>query len=304
MVTPPRAYVFERERWVVRWGEWCLYALAYGFRIVTWPVPIWTLSGAFAPLGGLLARIVAKPRRRAEANLALVWPDRSAAERRRIVTGAGCAFMRLCVEYAHLDRWARTVRLETEGVAHLTEAADAGRGVVLVTAHYGNWEAIRLAALGAGVETGIIYRPFNNRYLDRYALNLITCAGGPVLQKGKTGVRELVTHLRRGGAILILVDQRTSGAPFLPFLGMPAETVLVAANLARLGGAALIPARARRVVERRCFDVRFETPVTVREPQAMMTEVNDRIGSWIEACPDQWLWFHRRWKTNTRSRGS
>jgi KDO2-lipid IV(A) lauroyltransferase len=72
--------------------------------------------------------------------------------------------------------------------------------------------------------------------------------------------------------------------------------------MARRTGAALIPVRAARNVPARRFDVTFEAPVTGDDPRAMMAEVNRRIGAWIEAAPEQWFWFHRRWRSTARSR--
>lgn len=301
-MTAETGYLWTRDRWHVRAREWILFALAYGFRFVTRPIGVWTLGAAAAPIGALVARLVPGFRRRASANLALVWSDRPAAERRRLIGAAGASFARLCVEYAHLDRFARGLKLDIRGAEVLAEARAAGRGAVLVTAHYGNWEAVRLAARAAGIECGIIYRAFNNRYLDRFTLRLIRLAGEPVLQKGRTGMRELVRHVRAGGAILILVDQRNSGAPFLPFLGQPAETVTAAAALAKATRAPLVTTVARRDSRARSFEVRFERPVEVSDPEAAMAEVNARIGAWIEEEPDQWFWFHRRWRANRRSR--
>jgi Kdo2-lipid IVA lauroyltransferase/acyltransferase len=291
-----------RDRWTTRAGEWLLYALIIGARWLSWPVPTWTLTGFCAPIGGVVAASVPSFRRRAEANLALVWPDRTPAERRRIIRATGAQFFRLGLEYARLDRLARELAIEVEGGDHLAAARAAGRGAVLATAHYGNWEAVRLAAHRLGCETGIIYRPLNNRYLDRFALRLLACAGRPVLQKGRQGMRQLVAHVSRGGFVMILVDQRNTGTPFIDFLGRPAETATAAAELAVRTGAALIPVRATRNVEARRFDVSFEAPVTGGDPRAMMAEVNRRIGAWIEAAPEQWCWFHRRWRTTMLSR--
>ena len=296
------SYFQARDRWRTRAGEWVLFAIARSLRWLTWFVPIWWLTGALAPLGGLVAVLVPGFRRRAAENVALVWPDRSEAEQRRIVRGAGAHFTRLMVEYAHLDRFARQVEITAAGVEHLTAAKAAGKGAVLVTAHYGNWEAARLAALRADCPTGIIFRPFNNRYLTRFTMNLIPCCGEPVLQKGARGMRQLVSHVARGGFVMILVDQRNSGAPYIDFMGYPAETVTAAADLAHRTGAALIPARAVRNVAARRFDVEFEAPITGDDPMAMMREVNDRIGAWVEEHPGQWLWFHRRWRSTIRSR--
>lgn len=290
-------YRRTRERWDVRAREWLLFALARSFRWLTRPVPLWALSGFCAPIGGALALAVPGFRRRAEANMALVRPGLTAAERRRLIRAAGASFTRLGVEYARLDRLLGEAALEIRGAEHIRAARAAGRGAVLVTAHYGNWEAARLAAMRLGAETGIIYRAFNNRYLDRYALGLIADAGRPVLQKGRRGVRRLIGHVEDGGFVLILVDQRNTGAPPIAFLGHPAETATAAADLALRTGAALIPVRGARNVAARRFDVSFEPPVTGGDPVAMMAEVNRRIGAWIDEAPEQWFWFHRRWRT-------
>jgi KDO2-lipid IV(A) lauroyltransferase len=289
-------YHRQRDRWRTRAAERVLFALARGFRWLTWPVPDWRLTGLCAPIGGALAVAVPSFRRRAEDNLALVRPELSARERHRLVRAAGAEFTRLMVEYARLDRFLRDLSVETIGAGHLLAAREAGRGAVLVSAHYGNWEAARIAALRLGCETGIIYRAFNNRYLDRFTLDLIPVAGRPVLQKGRQGMRQLVRHVGRGGFVMVLVDQRTTGAPLIDFLGRPAETATAPAELALKTGAALIPVRATRNAAARRFDVSFEPPVTGSDARAMMAEVNRRIGAWVEERPEQWFWFHRRWR--------
>jgi Kdo2-lipid IVA lauroyltransferase/acyltransferase len=296
------SYHRSRHRRSVRAGEWLLAALAWSFRWATWPVPLWTLSGMLAPLGGALALAVPGYRRRAEENLALVWPDRPPAERRRIVRGAGAQFTRLMVEYSRLDRALPKLDIRVSGAEHLLAARAAGRGAILVTAHFGNWETARMAALGLGCETGIVIRAFNNRHFRRHTPWLISVAGRPVLQKGWQGMRGVRSHVAHGRFVLILVDQRNSGAPFIDFLGRPAETSTGAARVALSTGAALIPVRAVRNVAARRFEGTFEAPVTGNDARGMMAEVNRRLGAWIEADPEQWFWFHRRWRTTTRSR--
>jgi len=296
------SHYMVRDRWSTRAGEWSLFAIAWAFRWLTWPAGTWTLAGAMAALGGCVALGVPGFRRRAERNLTRVWPDMPREARRRVVREAGAEFARTMAEYARLDRCVREWRLEVEGLAHLETARTVGKGAVLVTAHYGNWEAARLAALKADCETGIIYRPLNNRYLDRFARDLLPCMGAPVLQKGRKGMRDLVAHVAGGGFAMILVDQRNSGAPWLRFLGHPAETVTAVADLARRTGAALIPVRAVREAADRCFRVSFEPPVAGGDAEEAMQRVNDRISAWIEERPEQWFWFHRRWRTTIRSR--
>ncbi|MEM1344630.1 MAG: lysophospholipid acyltransferase family protein [Pseudomonadota bacterium] len=298
----PTGYVWTRDRFSVRAGEWLAFAAAWSFRTLTWAVPIWRLSAALAPLGGWIALWLPAAKGRIEENLIHVWPDLTPKARRTIRTEAGRQFLRLCIEYAHLDRWAKSVRIETQGAEHIEAVRESTKGAILVTAHYGNWEAIRLAARAHGVECGIVYRAFNNRYLDRFTQNLIPCAGTPVMTKGRVGMRSMLKHVRQGGSVLILVDQRNSGAPFLPFLGRPAETVTVAASLARTTGAALIPAIARRNAVSERFEVAFASAIETQDDTQAMTAVNARLSAWIEAEPGQWFWFHRRWRSTTRSR--
>lgn len=301
---PPKttSHFVRKDLWITRAAEWSMYAIAWFLRWATWPIGTWTLAGLTAPVGAAAMMAVPSVRRRALDNLAHVWPERSIAERRAIAWEAARQFTRLATEYARLDRVVRKAEIRAEGTEHLVRAKAAGKGVVLVSAHFGNWEAARVAAREAGCETGIIYRAFNNRYLDRFTMDLIPCAGTPVLQKGRQGMRQLVAHVTGGGAVMILVDQRNSGAPWLDFLGQPAETVTAAADLAHRTGAALVPARAVRNVDERRFDVSFEPAITAATPHEMMQIVNDRLSNWIRDDPGQWFWFHRRWRSTLRSR--
>ncbi|MEM9045097.1 MAG: lysophospholipid acyltransferase family protein [Pseudomonadota bacterium] len=293
------SYVTDKDKWLTRATEWVMYASAWSFRFLTWPLNTWTLTRSLAPLGGLAAWMIPAARQRIIENVDHVWPGLTPAEKKIFVKANGAQTLCLFVEYSRLDKVLREVGIQVDGEEHLRERPD-GKGAILVTAHFGNWEAVRFAAKSMGQECGIIYRAFNNRFLDRFTLNLIPAAGEPVLQKG-TGMRQLFAHVRKGGVVMILVDQRNSGAPYLDFLGKPAETVLAAAELAQRTGAALIPTVAVRDLAGRKFNVTFEEPVTGDDPQKMMQEVNDRIGAWVAEAPDQWFWLHRRWRTTKRS---
>ncbi|MEM8791809.1 MAG: lysophospholipid acyltransferase family protein [Pseudomonadota bacterium] len=293
------SYVTDRDKWLTRATEWVMYASAWTFRYLTWPLNTWTLTRMFAPLGGWLAWKLPYARDRIIENVDHVWPGLDDTEKEVFVRANGAQTMCLFIEYSRLDKVLREIAIEVDGEEHLRER-ERGKGAIIVTAHFANWEAIRFAAKSMGCECGIIYRAFNNRYLDRFTLDLIPAAGEPVLQKG-TGMRGLFAHVRRGGVVMILVDQRNSGAPFLDFLGKPAETVVAAAELAHRTGAALIPAVAHRDLKDRRFRVTFEEPVTGDEPIAMMQAVNDRLSAWVQETPDQWFWLHRRWRTTERS---
>ncbi|SES67675.1 lysophospholipid acyltransferase family protein [Oceanicella actignis] len=268
---------------------------------LTRPGPLDATRNAAGRAGAALIPLLAPARKRAYANMALVRPDWDEARRREVLRAMGDNLARLSVEHLRMaELAARPELFEVSGAEHLTRAARAGRGVVLVSAHFGNWEAIRLAARRLGAPSALIYRAFNNPSVDRIVQGMVREAGEPVLHKGRAGSRALLRHVAQGGAALILVDQRQTGAPLLPFLGREAETALAAAELARRFGAALIPARGRRRADGLGFDVAFEEPVPHGAPEAMMAEVNARISDWILRDPGQWFWLHRRWKLRPR----
>lgn len=216
---------------------------------------------------------------------------------RSVIAGVGDNFARVLVEYARIASFAAQPGLRhVTGLEHLRAAMAAGRGAVILSAHFGNWEAIRLAARDAGVEVGVIYRRYNNPHFDRIVAARLAMAGGPVLCKGLSGQRDMLRHLRRGGAILVLIDQRVSEGQAIDFLGRPAMTATALAALAAKTGAALIPAMAMRRADGVSFDVAFDAPVTGAEPVAAMQAVHARFAVWIGRAPGQWLWLHRRWK--------
>ena len=237
-------------------------------------------------------------RRRAERNLAYAMPELSAGERAAILREMFDNLTRTAVEYCHLDRIAaEPERIAVEGAEYLAAAQASGKGAVLVTGHFGNWEVIRIASARLGWPSALIYRAFNNPLFDNYARRLMGVTDAPIWHKGKRGSLGLLRHVRGGGAALILTDQRFAGAPHLPFFGKPARTALAAAEIAQNYDAALIPVRGERLGRSSRFRVVFEAPLPVvdRSAEEVMTAINARIEDWVRAQPSQYFWLHNRW---------
>ena len=242
--------------------------------------------------------------RRVARNLARVRPGLAADAVRALQAEVGDNFGRVLAEYIRMpDLLRRPERRHVEGIEHLAAARDAGRGAVIASAHIGNWEQIRLAAAEAGIPVALIYRAFNNAAFDAVSRWRIHMAGEPVLHKGRAGMREMLAHLKRGGVILVLMDQHAGGGAMLPFLGHPAATATAIPALCLRTGAALVPARAIRQADGLSFRVSFEPPVPPDDAVAMTAAVNDRIGAWIGETPGQWFWLHRRWRTRAETAG-
>ncbi len=270
-----------------------------GFRlmqILVLPFGPATRSAIAGWLGRKLGPLTPSFRKRVFNNLDLVSLQLNETERRELLGGVLDNFCRTAVEYDRLPALYRRAKdFKVEGLEHLQAAQEqAGGRIVLVSAHLGNWEAIRAVAALHGVELAIIYRAFNNPAVDRACYRLITSTGLPAFHKGRDGARALFKHVRSGKGAMILVDQRAGGAPLVDFMGRPSETSLAAAQLARTLKAPLLPAVGFRDGD--SFRVRFEAPIPSGGQVEMMQAVNHTIEGWIEAEPKQWFWLHRRWK--------
>ncbi|MCI4663489.1 MAG: lauroyl acyltransferase [Neomegalonema sp.] len=262
--------------------------------------PRWTC----AAMGGMMRNVgpLLGLRKRAYGNFDLVRPSYDDAMRRRIVRGVFDNFARTGFEYAFIPYLSRVaVDWRVEGLEHYLAAREAAGGrVIIASAHVGNWEAVRAVAALHGPPLGLIYRAFNNKFVDQHIFRKMTETGWPAFRKGAAGGRALFKHVRNGGGAMILVDQRLGGAPILDFMGQPAETSLAAAQMAKTLKAPLVPAVAFR--NEGGFTVRFEAPIAPAQPDEMMAEVNRRVEAWVDHAPEQWLWMHRRWKVRASGR--
>jgi KDO2-lipid IV(A) lauroyltransferase len=123
----------------------------------------------------------------------------------------------------------------------------------------------------------------------------------PMFAKGARGARQAVAHLRGGGSLAMLVDQKLNDGIEARFFGLPAMTAPAAASLALHFRCPLVPARAERIGPARLRLV-VEPPLTLPESGdrqadilALTQQINDRLEVWIRADPGSWLWLHRRW---------
>lgn len=259
-------------------------------------------------IGWLMRRVIgpfAGYGQRARDNLRLVWPDMSEKDRRRIAAEALDNAGRTLIEnYSNRAFLARAAMIEPEGPGYvaLQAARDAGRPVILISGHFGNYHATRAALATRGFAIGGLYRNLSNRYFNAHYVKTMLAFGGPVFPQGRSGTAGFVRHLKEGGQLGILFDQDVPGAPVLPFLGRPARTALSAAELALRFDALLIPFFATRQPDGLSFRVELEAPVPPGTPEAMMLSVTRSLEARINAHPGQWFWLHRRWKGTAKGR--
>jgi KDO2-lipid IV(A) lauroyltransferase len=279
--------------------EWMGLSLTLGF------FRLFSIDRASA-IGGWIGRHLAAPfSRRARANLALAYPEKSDAERNHILLGVWDNLGRVLAEYGHLDEIHAVgddPRITLEGTEHLAAAQAGGKGILLLSGHFANWEILQFSLHDYGIQGAPIVRPANNPLVHRWLDRLRSRNGMPEqIPKGASGMRRGFTLLRKGEALLLLIDQRTSEGVLVPFFGRDAFTTPAPAALALRLNAVIVPISLRRVGGAR-FVLRAHPPILPegtgdmdRDVWALTAELTQFIEARVRERPEQWLWTHKRW---------
>jgi len=289
--------------------EYGLFRFARGATSVLHPAA----SARLGSVVGSAFYLVSRRRRRIiDFNLELAFPDASGDDRRELARRVSRHFGRVTLDALRIQRLSpdqlRT-EVSIEGEVHLRRVVDSGRGFFLLSAHLGSWEVAALIG-GLLIPGGIavIHRPLDNPLLDAELERLRATFGNRAL--GKTNVsREVLATIRAGGAVGILIDQRPRGVDLeVPFFGHPARTHPALARFVRKTRAPVVPIFGYWDGPAR-YTVTFGEPV---EPDALPTDALDdepltaRFMAITEAAirrrPEQWLWYHDRWRNIRESR--
>jgi KDO2-lipid IV(A) lauroyltransferase len=195
-------------------------------------------------------------------------------------------------------------RVDVEGGEHLKAAAAQGRGILLLTAHYGNWELLAAAHTLTGLPLSIVMRPLDHPLLDDLAARFRRRSGAELIVKHRA-VREVVEALRRQRMVGVLLDQNAtrSEGVFVPFFGVPASTSKGLAIIALRTGAPVVPVFLRREPDGR-HRLEIGPPVAAppdRDVAAYTAMFNRLIEAAIRQAPEQWFWLHARWRTQPRA---
>jgi KDO2-lipid IV(A) lauroyltransferase len=283
-------------------GSWADWLTDRTLRAVIWLMLALPLRLRLRLMGLFVARIMAPLvgyRARAVENLTHIWPDMPESEKRRIADGVADNAGRTMIENYDVlglrDRM-RDAKVSGDGLADVEAARAAGRPVLFVTGHFGNFEAPRAALVARGYEIGGLYRPMSNPFFnDHYARNMHTLSG-PVFEQGRRGTMGLLRHIKDGGMGVLLFDVYDSAGVGIDFMGQPAPTLTSAADIALRTGALMVPFFGLRQPDGISFEAIFESPIAHGDPVEMMREATARLEARIRTNPEQWFWIHRRWK--------
>lgn len=192
---------------------------------------------------------------------------------------------------------------EVVGMEYLQECHAMGKGVMIITAHYGNWERFAHWFTVNGFTLNVVAREANQGGVNDRILAIRKAAGAEVLNRGNSA-RAILGKLKQGELVGILNDQN-AGDVFVPYFGKPCGTVLGPAVLHLRTGAPLLSCFFTRLGPGK-YRAEFLKPILKGgydgDETKLTTKLNENLEEVVRRHPEQWLWVHDRWKS-ARQRG-
>jgi len=264
---------------------------------------------AFGVFIGLSAYfLLPRLRRVGMRNLAIAFPEKSLRERRRVLQGVYSGLGRQLAEFCRFPTYTKenVSRIAIyDGFENYEAARRRGKGVLLLTGHFGGWEVGSYAHSVYGNPIKIIVRDLDNPYVNGLVQRYRTLYGNETFDKQEFA-RGLLSSMRAGETVGILMDTNMTPPQgvFVDFFGLAACTASGLARVALKTEAAVVPAFTLWDNTTRKYRIRFDPEVTLTRSEDHETDVvaNTAIvtkifEAYARRYPDQWLWMHRRWKT-------
>ena len=259
-------------------------------------------------MGSLAWWVSAKERRRALAHLGMALPGLGERQRRRIGRESFANLGKCLGEIAqsrHLDACLDSFfELDAAAFNLIRDAHAEGRGVILISAHLGNFELLARRVASAGVtQLWVVAKAPGCGRTTGMIADMRRAGGVHTIWRGSPSAgRDLLRVVRRGEILGLVIDQDTDvQGVFVDFMGHPAHTPRAAADLALRTGAVVITgfAMPRAGGGYRAAMERIEPPAGLSGEAAVVPFVqamSDAIERAVRAAPEHWVWMHRRWR--------
>lgn len=267
-------------------------------------LPTSAVRAAGSGLGAVARRVDRRHPRVVLRNLETAFPDLSAEEHRELCAACFRRQGSLALDNLHLggfdpERLCR--RLELEGWENFRQAEEAGRGVLVISGHFGVHELIAHAVPIYKGPLAVVARATGKREVD-VVLESVRSGHGNTMIPKRGAVWGMLEALRAGGRVAILPDQRVhpNEGIEVPFFGRPSWTSPFPARVCQRTGAPALPLFAYQAPGGR-YRLVARTPIFPRGPgeeetrrlAAAYLEVIERE---IRRHPEEWQWMHERWR--------
>lgn len=243
------------------------------------------------------------------ANLRAAFPDRDDAWIEQTLRDAWENLGRVAGEYVHLgtlwdfdEKRPNAGRIITDDSPVFDELQNDGKPALCFAAHLGNWELPAVMAAAHGMPSAVLYRMPNNKAVAREITRIRAPLMGHLIRSRAQAPLEMAAALDRGEHLGMLVDQHFSRGVDVTFFGRRCKANPSIARLARQFDCPVVGVRVIRLPDRR-FRIAAAGPIDlprddtgridVQQSTQLITSI---VEGWISEHPEQWLWFHRRWR--------
>ena len=193
--------------------------------------------------------------------------------------------------------------IKINGTNYLDEIKKNNKPVIFYSCHFANFELMAMELDKFGIKCAAIYRPLNNFFLNplmEYLRMKYICSNQ--IPKGRIGMRKMISKVKDGYSIALMVDQRVSEGPRTLFFNKPAHTTTIPAQLALKYNCKLVPISLERK-EGPNFEMTIHEPYKIEktgndeeDTKNITLRINQIIEKMIIKNPTQWIWSHNRWK--------
>ena len=263
------------------------------------PLPLSFVRAIGVVLGHVAWHVLTRYRRRALDNIAVAFPEWSLRKRRdtirRMFHHLGASLMEL-VWLPSLDRKILERTTEIHDEHFIDQALASGRGALIFTAHCGSWEWLAATVALLGHPLTVLQRERDEPDLNRFIMRIRSHFGMRTIgRRSSTSALEMFRTLRSGGLLAFLIDQNIRAESVkVPFFGKPALTPIGPAKLAVRAEAPVMICFIERRGGRQI--VHFQEPFIGTDPVEITARLTRAIEAQIRRAPEQWVWFHPRWK--------
>ena len=193
--------------------------------------------------------------------------------------------------------------MKINGSKYLEEIKNSGKPVIFFSGHFANFELMAMELDKSGIKTAAIYRPLNNFFLNplmEYLRMKYICPAQ--IPKGRMGMREIISKIKDGYSVALMMDQRVSEGLKIPFFNKPAFTTTIPAQLALKYDCKLVPIFLERK-DGPNFEMTIHEPYKIEktgndeeDTKNIIHKINQIIEKMVIKNPTQWIWSHNRWK--------
>jgi len=296
--------------------DWITYALVRVVAMIFQMFPVDENLRTARLIGWVWYHVMPRHRQRAVEHLRGAFGDSlPAAQVERLALQSMQQMVMMAIEALFTPRlinewtWARYVHLRDLGPG--LELLLDRKGVIMLTGHYGNWELLGFTLTALGFPVTAVMRPLDNPYLNAFLLDVRAKRGLQLLYK-KGATQSADEILTSGGTLCFIADQNAGHkGEFVDFFGRPASTYKSIALLAIQHEVPIVVGYARRLSPRFQYEIGCTRIIRPEEWQGRSNEVHwitqeytRAIEQIVRDAPEQYLWIHRRWKSQPKTRGS